>query len=161
TATRYTEWFKSKLCKKRKNTPLQSWCRARLVASLSPVYQERVKTTQSQARIHHQGDRDDVVLNTAQMQDALYLETFRIDALPRNLEMVVHESAAKEMSLRQGSKGRTSAPALPSVTAARPIPMAARPARMTLPSGARLPSHSSVQIHHPGSPHGSSSLSQI
>ncbi|CAK5277165.1 unnamed protein product [Mycena citricolor] len=124
-----------------------------------PVYQERVKTTQTQAQIHHRGDRDDVVLNTAQMRDALYLQTFRIDAPPPNLEMVVHESAAKEISLRQGSKGRTNTPALPSITAARPIPMAARPASMLLPSGARLLSHSSVPIHHPGLPHGSSSLS--
>ncbi|CAK5270513.1 unnamed protein product [Mycena citricolor] len=73
-----------------------------------PIYQERTKTMQTQARIKHRGDLDNVVLNTAQMRDACHLQQFRINApIMQDLDQVVHESAVKEIALRKHSKTKT------------------------------------------------------
>ncbi|KAK7007081.1 hypothetical protein R3P38DRAFT_3325555 [Favolaschia claudopus] len=39
-----------------------------------PVFQERVKTSQTAARVAHTQNVDDIVLNTAQMRDAVYVQ---------------------------------------------------------------------------------------
>ncbi|KAJ7483665.1 hypothetical protein FB451DRAFT_1029349, partial [Mycena latifolia] len=66
-----------------------------------PVYQERTQTTQTIARIAHTRNAGDVVLNTAQMRDAVHVQHFRLDSVPMDFETVVHQSAANEIGARK------------------------------------------------------------
>ncbi|KAI0751777.1 hypothetical protein C8Q80DRAFT_1099078 [Daedaleopsis nitida] len=49
-------------------------------SDLRPVRQERQVTEQTTRRVRHTGDIDDLILNTAQMQDARYVQKFRLPA---------------------------------------------------------------------------------
>ncbi|KAF9559655.1 hypothetical protein CPC08DRAFT_595059, partial [Agrocybe pediades] len=59
------------------------------------VYQERVQTSNTVPTIIHTGDKDDIILNTAQMRDAVYLQHFRIPTIPLNETTVIEESIAR------------------------------------------------------------------
>ncbi|KAJ7751599.1 hypothetical protein B0H16DRAFT_1839904 [Mycena metata] len=72
-----------------------------------PVYQERVKTTQTRAHIAHLRNVDDIVLNTAQMRDAIHVQRFRVAAEPLDFETVALESAAKELKARKAGEPAT------------------------------------------------------
>ncbi|KAK6985102.1 hypothetical protein R3P38DRAFT_2480447, partial [Favolaschia claudopus] len=89
-----------------------------------PVFQERTKTTQTAARVAHASNPQDIVLNTAKMRDAVYVQQYRIDSVSMNVERVITESAAKEIDARKETARAAPAPASaprPSVrTRARP-----------------------------------------
>ncbi|KAJ7907725.1 hypothetical protein B0H13DRAFT_1568050, partial [Mycena leptocephala] len=50
---------------------LDNQCRA---TATIPVFQERTKTSQTVARVAHTKNVNDIVLNTAQMRDAAYVQ---------------------------------------------------------------------------------------
>ncbi|KAJ7770349.1 hypothetical protein B0H14DRAFT_2402407 [Mycena olivaceomarginata] len=65
------------------------------------VFQERFKTNQTRAEIVHTRNVQDIVLNTAQMRDAVHLQMFRVQSEPLDLDTIVHNSAAKELKARK------------------------------------------------------------
>ncbi|KAJ7124727.1 hypothetical protein C8R43DRAFT_898835 [Mycena crocata] len=125
-----------------------------------PVYQERTRTTQTLARVAHKGNLDDMVLNTAQMRDAIHVQPFRIHPTLPDLDTVVHQSAAKEIGAR---KARAAAAAeasnLPPV---RAIPVAsgsALPNRLSALQATTASSTSSTAVTPAASPPGAPSAS--
>ncbi|KAK7015952.1 hypothetical protein R3P38DRAFT_3203654 [Favolaschia claudopus] len=73
------------------------------------VYQERTKTNQIRSEIAHRSNIDDVVLNTAQMRDAVHVQKFRVASEPLNLDIIVHASAVKEIQARKANDPTPSA----------------------------------------------------
>ncbi|KAK7032978.1 hypothetical protein R3P38DRAFT_3313080 [Favolaschia claudopus] len=71
------------------------------VASTVPIFQERARTTQTAARVVHSHPQDDVVLNTAQMRDAVLVQPYRVHSTALDVDRVVTESAAKEVDARR------------------------------------------------------------
>ncbi|KAJ7823425.1 hypothetical protein B0H14DRAFT_2597923 [Mycena olivaceomarginata] len=65
------------------------------------VFQERFKTNQTRAEIVHTRNVQDIVLNTAQMRDAVHLQMFRVQSETLDLNTIVHNSAAKELKVRK------------------------------------------------------------
>ncbi|KAK7027831.1 hypothetical protein R3P38DRAFT_3315357 [Favolaschia claudopus] len=89
-----------------------------------PVFQERVKTSQTAARVAHTENVDDIVLNTAQMRDAVYLQQYRINSVQMDVDRVITESAAKQIDARKKRAG--------------PVPAARAPARRRADPSARM-----------------------
>ncbi|KAJ7246704.1 hypothetical protein C8J57DRAFT_1438159 [Mycena rebaudengoi] len=82
-----------------------------------PIYQEREQVAdQTAAKIAHLGRADDLVLNTAQMRDAIHVQRFRIDSPVLDLDEIVHRSAAREVDSQRA------APAQPARRAHSPVP---------------------------------------
>ncbi|KAJ7796457.1 hypothetical protein B0H13DRAFT_1674837, partial [Mycena leptocephala] len=69
-----------------------------------PVYQERAKTDQTRAQIAHTRNIEDIVLNTAQMRDAIHVQKFRVAAETLDFDAVVLRSAAKELDARKAGE---------------------------------------------------------
>jgi hypothetical protein len=69
-----------------------------------PVYQERAKTNQTRAQIAHTRNIEDIVLNTAQMRDAIHVQKFRVAAETLDFDAVVLRSAAKELDARKAGE---------------------------------------------------------
>ncbi|KAJ6542980.1 hypothetical protein B0H19DRAFT_1212717 [Mycena capillaripes] len=90
-----------------------------------PVFQERIQTTQTQARVAHTQNIDDVVLNTAQMRDAMFVQRFRLDS-PRvnedEFDALIHQSAAKEIDARKTQASATSKTQAPRPQSRTPVP---------------------------------------
>lgn len=63
-----------------------------------PVFQERERTNQTRAQIAHLQNPTDVVLNTAQMRDAVHLQRFRINTPHLDEHTVIHQSAVNEIA---------------------------------------------------------------
>ncbi|KAJ7932017.1 hypothetical protein B0H13DRAFT_1451673, partial [Mycena leptocephala] len=63
-----------------------------------PVFQERVRTDQTKAQIAHSTNPTDLVLNTAQMRDAVHLQRFRIDTPHLDSDTVILQSAVNELA---------------------------------------------------------------
>ncbi|KAJ7844241.1 hypothetical protein B0H14DRAFT_2585305 [Mycena olivaceomarginata] len=85
---------------------------------LRPVYQERQLTDQTRALIAHSKNPTDLVLNTAQMRDALHLQRFRIDTQQMNTDTIIHQSAVSELAasakadaVQKTQRKRSNAPA--------------------------------------------------
>lgn len=53
------------------------------------------------ATVEHQENPDDRILNTAQMRDAIYLQTFRIPSVPPNQEEVILGSVRRFIDKRK------------------------------------------------------------
>ncbi|KAJ7157732.1 hypothetical protein C8R46DRAFT_1355172 [Mycena filopes] len=68
------------------------------------VFQERFKTAQTRAEILHTQNVHDIVLNTAQMRDAVHLQKFRVECETLDFDTVVHNSAAKELKARKAGE---------------------------------------------------------
>ncbi|KAJ7110547.1 hypothetical protein C8R44DRAFT_633975 [Mycena epipterygia] len=66
-----------------------------------PVFQERAKTTLMRSEIVHSRNPHDIVLNTAQMRDAVHMQRFRVHSEALDFDTVVHQSAAKELKARK------------------------------------------------------------
>ncbi|KAF7358543.1 hypothetical protein MVEN_00905200 [Mycena venus] len=111
-----------------------------------PVYQERTKTAHTMARIAHTQNLHDLVLNTAQMRDAVLVQPYCLNSMPMDFQRIVHQSVANEIGLRKKHTVATAkAPPL------RPLPHApAQPVASS--SSSHLPSRvSELQfIHYPG-----------
>ncbi|KAJ7659053.1 hypothetical protein DFH06DRAFT_1326896 [Mycena polygramma] len=69
-----------------------------------PVFQERIKTTQTRAEIAHSKNTHDIVLNTAQMRDAVHLQRFRVPSEVLDFDKVVYDSAQKEVRARKAGE---------------------------------------------------------
>ncbi|KAF7335506.1 hypothetical protein MVEN_02204400 [Mycena venus] len=110
-----------------------------------PVFQERIKTSQTAARVTHVQNLDDVVLNTAQMRDAVHVQQFRLDSTPMDLEVIINASAAREIAIHK-KQATAAAPAPPP----RPRPSASAAASSS--SASHLPPQvAELQfIHYPG-----------
>lgn len=76
-------------------------------ANTRNVYQEREKTAQTRPVVSHIMPQD-VVLNTAQMRDAVYVQKFRQRSATLDAEQLITESAAREVvtqkALRKASE---------------------------------------------------------
>ncbi|KAJ6461447.1 hypothetical protein C8R45DRAFT_1056025 [Mycena sanguinolenta] len=68
-----------------------------------PVFQERERTDQSRAQIVHSQNPTDLVLNTAQMRDARYLQRFRINTPQLDPETVIYQSAINEVAAQRNA----------------------------------------------------------
>ncbi|KAK6992397.1 hypothetical protein R3P38DRAFT_2570511 [Favolaschia claudopus] len=73
------------------------------------IFQERAKTNQTRSEVAHQTNIHDVVLNTAQMRDALHLQKYRVSSEPLDLDSIVHASASKEIRARRANDPTPSA----------------------------------------------------
>ncbi|KAJ6503838.1 hypothetical protein C8R45DRAFT_894926 [Mycena sanguinolenta] len=65
------------------------------------VYQERQPTNLTQAQIAHSANPTDLVLNTAQMRDATYVQRFRINSDILDENTIIHQSAVNELEARK------------------------------------------------------------
>lgn len=63
-----------------------------------PIYQERQLTKNTRPIITHVRVPNDLVLNTAQMRDAIYVQQFHIASENLDLDEIVHQSAVKELA---------------------------------------------------------------
>jgi hypothetical protein len=115
-----------------------------------PVLQERTKTTRTIARVVHVRNVDDVVLNTAQMRDAIHVQPFRLDSTPMDREVVINQSAAKEIAARK--KRDSSAVPKKQAPAQPPRPRPNTSAAASSSSANHLPPRvAELQfIHYPG-----------
>jgi hypothetical protein len=114
-----------------------------------PVFQERTKTTRTIARVVHVRNVDDVVLNTAQMRDAIHVQPFRLDSTPMDREVVINQSAAKEVAARKKRDKKQATAAAP---AQPPRPRPNTSAAASSSSANHLPPRvAELQfIHYPG-----------
>ncbi|KAF8192221.1 hypothetical protein K438DRAFT_1762221 [Mycena galopus ATCC 62051] len=93
-----------------------------------PVYQERTKSTLTRSEIAHKQNIEDVVLNTAQMRDAVHTQRFRVPSDTLDLETIIYHSALKEVNARKAGEPTPSEllasnpkrPATASAAASRP-----------------------------------------
>ena len=87
-------------------------------ANTRNVYQEHEKTAQTQPVVSHIMPQD-VVLNTAQMQDAVYVQKFRQCLATLDAEQLIMESAAcKVVTQKAMRKASESIPAPKAATLA-------------------------------------------
>lgn len=87
------------------------------------VYQERERTSYTRPVLNHSGPLDDRILNTAQMRNAIHLQSFRTPSETLDANTNIHASAARVVKASQplpetkkttlcNSNGPTSGPAL-------------------------------------------------
>lgn len=69
-----------------------------------PVYQEHQRTEHTRPVISHNRCPDDLMLNTAQMRDAVYVQPFRISSETLDLDDIVHNSALHELTALKASE---------------------------------------------------------
>lgn len=139
-------WSKDLLCTVNvQHNCMDNHCAA--TASI-PLYQERTKTAQTIARIAHTQNLHDLVLNTAQMRDAVLVQPYRLNSTPMDFERIIHQSVAKEIGLRKKHTTATAKAPLP-----RPSPHASGQPVASSSSlvGSHLPSRvSELQfVHYP------------
>lgn len=87
------------------------------------MYQERTCTEQMEVFIEHITNPDDIVLNTAQMRDAIHVQKFRVASEILDLDDIVMQSAVKELASRKEDVSAAAVVAQPHPTAVMP-PMA-------------------------------------
>ncbi|KIJ57691.1 hypothetical protein HYDPIDRAFT_44970, partial [Hydnomerulius pinastri MD-312] len=73
------------------------------------VREEREATSKTEKRIEHRS-LDDLVLNTAQMRDAIYVQQFRIQAQQLDREQAIHAGAAAEIEAQKIKTQKTRQP---------------------------------------------------
>ncbi|KAK0471279.1 hypothetical protein IW261DRAFT_1572155 [Armillaria novae-zelandiae] len=95
-----------------------------------PIRQEGEVTSQLRDRIVHHRNPDQIVLNTAQMCSAKYIQPFRIPHTPKDGTVVILASVQKEIALqnasRRGSRARTP-PTSPRLSALQALQPTVRP----------------------------------
>ncbi|KAJ7601530.1 hypothetical protein B0H17DRAFT_1241343 [Mycena rosella] len=94
-------------------------------AGSRPVYQERQITNHTRAEIAHLQNPTDLVLNTAQMRDAVHLQPFRIDTPAMDKDTIIHQSAANELAAAKQATAQTS-----TISTARPRQGSPAPVRV-------------------------------
>lgn len=72
------------------------------------VYEEREKSARTVARTHH-FNATDIMLNTAQMHDAVHVQRFRMAANPLDRETAIMQGAQFEVDSRKRTKAGKSA----------------------------------------------------
>ncbi|KAG2750188.1 hypothetical protein P692DRAFT_20874686 [Suillus brevipes Sb2] len=91
---------------------LQHRCQAHsckgLASDVEFIYEERLKTSKAKDVIHHIGDPDDLVLNTARMRDAKHMQGLRVPIQPPDMNLAILEGAAKEIRTRNTTSGASS-----------------------------------------------------
>ncbi|KAK7016987.1 hypothetical protein VNI00_018785 [Paramarasmius palmivorus] len=78
------------------------------VQQTAVVRQERHDTELRRGRVIHLGNPDDVVLNTAQMRSAKFVQEFRIPAPILPMAATLHESSQREIEIRRKQKHTSS-----------------------------------------------------
>ncbi|KAF7371200.1 hypothetical protein MSAN_00755500 [Mycena sanguinolenta] len=93
--------------------------------STRPVFQERIRTNETRPQVAHVKNPTDLILNTAQMRDAKYLQKFRIATPGLDCDSVIHQSAVNELAALkratataegQSNRNRGPAPMEPTTT---------------------------------------------
>ncbi|KAF9494386.1 hypothetical protein BDN71DRAFT_1563932 [Pleurotus eryngii] len=73
-----------------------------------PVFQERERTSQTQAAIiHHHTPDNDYILNLGQMRDAAHVQKFRPFTPPLDAKLIIEEAAVREFNQREMQKENT------------------------------------------------------
>ncbi|KAF9060901.1 hypothetical protein BDP27DRAFT_1370126 [Rhodocollybia butyracea] len=108
----------------------------------APVPQEHEQTAQFKGQVHHRGNFNDLVLNTAQMRDAKYIQRFRITPQPLPLDHTLDLSTARVWDL-ENKKTKTQKP--------RSTPISLQP-RPPSPLAVLSPSPLTTSHHHAASP---------
>ncbi|KAF7976628.1 hypothetical protein HWV62_5933 [Athelia sp. TMB] len=85
------------------NTPHNCADHACGIGGSRPIYQEREMTNSTRSVVSHI-DPYDVMLNTAQMRDALHVQKFRMPAEILDEQAVITASVAREIDLRKAAK---------------------------------------------------------
>jgi hypothetical protein len=65
------------------------------------IYQERVQTEHQTSVVEHRRNPQDLMLNTAQMRDAVHLQKFRVPSTTINRESLLQESVAQAINQRR------------------------------------------------------------
>ncbi|KAF7965797.1 hypothetical protein HWV62_41769 [Athelia sp. TMB] len=91
------------------NTPHNCAAHECTTVNTRPVIQEREVTEHTRPVVSHLASHD-VVLNTAQMRDAVHLQKFRIASEDLNEEIIITASAAREIAARKAGKITSSIP---------------------------------------------------
>ena len=73
------------------------------------VYQERIQTEKTTPVVEHLTDPNDLILNTAQMRDAIHVQNFRIASTPLDEERIIQESVARTINQRKSATDGASA----------------------------------------------------
>ena len=87
-------------------------------AATRTIYQEREKTNQTRPAVSHIAPHD-IVLNTAQMRDAIHVQKYRLHSGTLNADTIITQSAAREVVAQRASR-KSLETNLASVVAARP-----------------------------------------
>lgn len=90
------------------NTQHDCWRYKCQTTGVRYVYQERMRTEKTTSVVEHLTEPNDLILNTAQMHDAPYVQKFRIASTPLDEERVIHESVARAINQRKSVTDRTS-----------------------------------------------------
>jgi len=67
------------------------------------IYEERAKTSKAKVVIRHNGDPDDLILNTARMHDAKHMQSLRVPIQPPDMNLAILEGAAREIRTRSNN----------------------------------------------------------
>lgn len=73
-------------------------------AQIRHVYQERERTDATEPIISHVRNPEDIVLNTAQMRDAAYVQRFRLQSPLLDEDQIITASAAREVALQKAAR---------------------------------------------------------
>jgi hypothetical protein len=92
------------------------------------VYQERERTDQTQATVSHSKHPEDLMLNTAQMRDAIHVQAYRLRSPDLDEEGIIMASAAREVSAQKVAR-----------KALEPTSSAKAPLSMPMPQQLSLP----------------------
>lgn len=65
------------------------------------VYEERERTDKTRKVVSHVNEPNDLVLNKAQMRDAVHVQRFRIDSDLLDADTITHASSINEVNLRK------------------------------------------------------------
>ena len=71
-----------------------------MASDIEFVYEEWAKTSKAKAVIHHVGDPDDLILNTARMRDAKHMQSLQVPIQPPDMNLAILEGAAREIRTR-------------------------------------------------------------
>jgi hypothetical protein len=85
-------------------------------ADTREVYQEREKTDQTRPAVSHVSPQD-VVLNTAQMRDAIHVQKFRQNSGTLDADTIITESAARELTAQRALQKASAASVVPKMPA--------------------------------------------
>jgi hypothetical protein len=68
------------------------------------VYQERERTDQTQPMVSHSKQPEDLMLNTAQMRDAIHVQAYRLRSPDLDEENIIMASAVREVAAQKAAR---------------------------------------------------------
>ena len=68
------------------------------------IYQERERTDQTQPMVSHSKHPEDLMLNTAQMRDAIHVQAYRLRSPDLDEEDIIMASAAREVAAQKAAR---------------------------------------------------------